>query len=129
MPLTAASRGIAASAALRVTVGIYSICRRHMRFKVYLLRRRGRRLSRRDVFNGRTYVGTLVSHTEPHNGAQYNVLQLQPSDPMSADRPPKLYEPVLLGFAPLAFRLRGFERVDGRDGGYGVVQEWHVAMP
>ena len=97
-----------------------------MRFKVYLLRRRGRRRPWRDVKNGRTYTGALVSHTEPHNGAQYNVLQLQPSDPMSADRPPKLYEPVLLGFAPLAFRLRGFERVDGRDGGYGVVQEWHV---
>ena len=97
-----------------------------MRFKVYLLRRRGRRLSRRDVFNGRTYTGTLVSHVEPHNGEQYNVLQLQPSDPMSTDRPPTLYEPVLLGFAPLAFRLRGFERVEGRDGGYGVVQEWHV---
>lgn len=28
----------------------------------------------------------------------------------------------LLGFAPLAFRLRGFERVEGRDGGYGVVR-------
>jgi hypothetical protein len=37
-----------------------------------------------------------------------------------------LYQPVLLGFAPLAFRLRGFERVEGHDGGDGVVQEWHV---
>jgi hypothetical protein len=26
----------------------------------------------------------------------------------------------------MAFRLRGFERVEGQDGGYGVVQEWHV---
>src|SRR5688572_7669792 len=97
-----------------------------MRFKVYLLRRSGRRLSRRDVFNGRRYTGTLVSHVEMHNGEQYSVLQLQPSDPMSADRPPNLYEPVLLGFAPLAFRLRGFERVERRDSVYGVVQEWHV---
>lgn len=54
------------------------------------------------------------------------MLQLEPSDPMSTDRPPRLYQPVLLGFAPLAFRLRGFERVEGRDGGYGVVQEWHI---
>jgi hypothetical protein len=30
---------------------------------------------------------------------------------------------------PLAFGLRGFERVDGQDGGYGVVQEWHIEMP
>jgi hypothetical protein len=97
-----------------------------MRFKVYLLRRRGRRLPWRDVKNGHTYIGTLVSHTEPHNGGSYSVLQLMPTDPMSTDRPPKLYEPVLLAFAPLAFRLRGFERVEGQDGGYGVVQEWHV---
>jgi hypothetical protein len=30
--------------------------------------------------------------------------------------------------APL-FKLRGFERVDGPDGGSGVVQEWHVEEP
>ncbi len=54
------------------------------------------------------------------------MLQLQPSDPMSSDKPPPLYEPVLLGFAPIAFRLRGFERVEAPAGGYGVVQEWHV---
>ena len=97
-----------------------------MRFKVYLLRQRGRRRPWRDVKNGRAYTGTLVSHVEQHKGRQYSVLQLEQRDPMSADRPPPLYEPVLLGFAPLAFRLRGFERVEGQDGGYGVVQEWHV---
>jgi hypothetical protein len=95
-------------------------------FKVYLLRRRGRRLPWREVQNGRTYLGRLVTHLEQHNGEQYSVLQLEPSDPMSADRPPALYEPVLLGFAPLAFRLRGFERIEGEDGGYSVVREWHV---
>ena len=97
-----------------------------MRFNVYLLRRRGRRLPWREVKNGRSYIGTLVSHVEHHNGEPYSVLQLEPSDPMSTDRPPSLYEPVLLGFAPLAFRLRGFERIEGPDGGYSVVQEWHV---
>ena len=96
-----------------------------MRFKVYLLRRRGRRLASREVKNGRSYIGALVTHVEPHNGEQYSVLQLQPTDPRSTDRPPPLYEPVLLGFAPLAFRLRGFERMPERDGGYSVVQEWH----
>jgi len=48
---------------------------------------------------------------------------------MSNDRPPVLYEPVLLGFAPVAFRLRGFERVEGLGGGFSVVQEWHVEEP
>jgi hypothetical protein len=80
----------------------------------------------RDVKNGHAYTGTLVTHVERHNGEQYSVLQLMPTDPMSAEHAPRLYEPVLLGFARLAFRLRGFERVEGRDGGYGVVQEWHV---
>jgi hypothetical protein len=28
--------------------------------------------------------------------------------------------------APVASRLRGFERVEGEDGGYGVVQKWHL---
>jgi hypothetical protein len=100
-----------------------------MRFKVYLLRHRGRRLPWRDVKNGKTYVGDLASHLQTHNGEQHKVLRVMPSDPMSADAPPPLYEPVLLGFAPLAFRLRGFERVEGPDGAQGVVQEWHCEEP
>jgi hypothetical protein len=48
---------------------------------------------------------------------------------MSSDRPPPLYGPTFLGFAPLAFRLRGFERVETPAGGYSVVQEWHVENP
>jgi len=97
-----------------------------VRFRVYLLRHRGRRLPWRDVKNSKGYTGTLSSFLEHRNGEQYSVLELRPSDPMSDDRPLSLYEPVLLGFAPLAFRLRGFERVDGPEGGQGVVQEWHV---
>jgi hypothetical protein len=97
-----------------------------VRFKVYLLRSRGRRLRWREAQNRRPFFGTLVTHYEEHGGERYGVLQLQPSDPMSADRPPPLYEPQLLGFAPIAFRLRGFERIEAPGGGYSVVQEWHV---
>jgi hypothetical protein len=100
-----------------------------MRFKVFLLRSRGRRLPWRDVKNGKTYVGTLTTRVVEHNGERYSALDVLPADPMSSDRPPPLYEPVLLGFAPLAFRLRGFERVEGLDGGWGVVQEWHCEEP
>lgn len=99
-----------------------------MRFKVYLLRNRGRRLSWREVRNGRSYTGALVTYLEQHNGEQYSVLALEPSDPMSTVRPPPLYEAALVGFAPLAIRLRGFERLE-EDGRYGVVQEWHVEAP
>ena len=55
-----------------------------MRFKVYLLRSRGRRRPWRDVKNGRAYTGTLVSHLETHKGEQYSVLQLEQRDPKGA---------------------------------------------
>jgi hypothetical protein len=42
---------------------------------------------------------------------------------------PPLYEAILLGFAPMAFRLRGFERVEGGREAYAVVQEWHCELP
>lgn len=100
-----------------------------MRFQIYLLRYRGRRLPWREAQNSHAYVGTLVTHAEEHGGERYRVLQLQPSDPMSSDKPPPLYEPVLLGFAPMAFRVRGFERVGQGDNAYGVVQEWHIEEP
>lgn len=99
-----------------------------MRFKVYLLRHRGRRLPWRDVKNGKSYTGSLVTALfTPSDAEPYKVLDVEPSGgPLSDDRPPTLYEPVLVGFGPLAFRLRGFERVEGNDGGFSVVQEWHV---
>jgi len=31
-----------------------------------------------------------------------------------------------VGFAPIAFRLRGFERMEEPGGARSVVQEWHV---
>lgn len=83
----------------------------------------------RDARNAPAYFGRLVTHIEGVRGEQYKVTCLQPDDPMKADAMPKLYEAVLLGFAPLAFRLRGFERVGQGDNAYSVVQEWHVEAP
>jgi hypothetical protein len=100
-----------------------------MKFKVYILRKRGRRLSWRDAQNGRAYLGTLVTHSEEHGGERYTVLQLQPADPQSNDKPPPLFEPTLVGFAPVAFRLRGFERIESATGPFSVVQEWHCELP
>ena len=42
---------------------------------------------------------------------------------------PDLYEPVLFAFSTLAFRLRGFERIEDTRGGFAVVQEWHCELP
>jgi hypothetical protein len=100
-----------------------------LRFKVYLLRRRGRRLPWRIVANGASFVGELISHTVEAGGERYKVLTLRPQDPMVPSPIPDLYEPVLLGFAPLAFRLRGFERVEGEAAPFSVVQEWHCEAP
>ena len=101
-----------------------------VRFKVYPLRRRGRRLPWREVKNGISYDGELVTHTITHNGEHFRVATLRPiASPISETLLPDLWEPVLLGFAPLAFRLRGFERIDGADGAYTVVQEWHCEKP
>jgi hypothetical protein len=100
-----------------------------LRFKVYLLRQRGRRLSWREAQNGPTYVGRLVTHSEEHGGERYSVTRIQPDDPMASGSMPELYEAVLLGFAPIAFRLRGFERVGQGGDAYSVVQEWHCELP
>lgn len=94
-----------------------------------MLRHRGRRLLWRDVKSGKTYTGTLTSCEMQHGNERYTLLELRPAEHGSSDHPPPLYEPVLLGFAPIAFRLRGFERIGQGDNAYSVVQEWHVEEP
>ena len=98
-----------------------------MRFKVFCLRRRGRRLAWRDVRNGPSYVGDLLSRYVDHGGYRYHVLTLTSAAPMEEPLL-ELYEPALLTMAPLAFRVRGFERVNVGQG-YTVLQEWHVEPP
>lgn len=111
---------------MMVAVYLYS----NMRFKVYVLRRRGRRLPRREWINGPTYIGDLRSQTVEHDGVRYNVATLLPVDaPIKPSPIPELYEPVLLGFSLLAFRLRGYESLQSTAGHIGVVQEWHCELP
>jgi hypothetical protein len=100
-----------------------------VRFKVYLLRRRGRRLPWRQVMEGPFFVGELISHSVEAGGERYKMLTLRPPDPMAPSPVPELYEPVLVRFAPLAFRLRGFERVQGEGSPFSVLQEWHCEAP
>jgi hypothetical protein len=100
-----------------------------VRFRVSLLRKHGRRLPWRVVQNGPSYVGELITHSVEVAGDRYEVATLRAADPVTASPIPELYEPVLLGFAPLAFRLRGFERIDGPGGAMAVVQEWHCERP
>lgn len=96
-----------------------------MLFKVYLMRRGGRRLSWRDVLNGRAYVGDLRTTVEKKGEAIYMQAQLIGQGALADSQLPPLYQPVLIGVASMAMQLRGFERVKEAEGFYAVVQEWH----
>ena len=96
-----------------------------MRFKVFPLRYRGRRLPWRDVMNGPSYVGDLLTCQAVTAGVRTTMATLRASDPMTAPLLPPLYEPELLSVAPLALRLRGIERIERPSGTYAVVQEWY----
>jgi hypothetical protein len=100
-----------------------------MRFKVSLLRYRGKRLSWRNVSNGPKYIGDLVSEQITIGQERYSVISLRADHPMALSPIPPLYEPVLLGFFTLAFRLRGFESATRGTSSFGVVQEWHCELP
>jgi hypothetical protein len=101
-----------------------------VRFKVYLMRKNGRRLLWREIVNGPSYIGDLRTYHTNFAGAHYHVATLARTDsPVAGSAISDLYEPVLLGFSPLAFRLRGFERVESGDDHAAVVQEWHCELP
>jgi hypothetical protein len=74
-----------------------------MRFKVILLRERGRRLPWREARNRPTYIGQVTTHLESAGGEQYRVTTLRPEDPVAPPLVPSLYEAALIGFATLSF--------------------------
>lgn len=100
-----------------------------MRLKVYLLRYRGRRLAWRDVSNGPRYIGEVLLKHVVLGDERYSVMTLTVDDPAAPSPIPPLYQPVLLGFSTLAFRLRGFERWERGSGTFDVIQEWHCELP
>ncbi|MBC7802503.1 MAG: hypothetical protein H7Y16_01395 [Candidatus Parcubacteria bacterium] len=99
-----------------------------MRFKVYLMRHQGRRRPWDEIKRGECFVGTLLSSRCLYGGESFESISLQSSGGRVGGIP-DLFQPVLDGFAPNAFRLRGFERIDDPRGAYGVVQEWHCEPP
>ena len=96
-----------------------------MKVRVYPMRRRGRRLSWREIENGPSFVGTLQSYRMKHGEQAFEAVSLQTGSPAEGKPLSDLYEPVLQGFAPNAFVLRGYERLETPEGTIGVVQEWH----
>jgi len=88
------------------------------------MRKRGRRLPWREIENGPSFVGRLISYRIQHGDRDYEAIKLSPSEPAISLDLPGLYEPVLEGFALNAFTLRGYERLETPEGPIGVVQEW-----
>ena len=98
-----------------------------MRFKVYRLRRAGRRLEWRHIVS--PDVGELITHLVASGGREYRALSLRPLDaPAGPPAIPDLYEPALLGVSALALRLRGYERLEDAEGARAVLQEWHCEL-
>src|SRR5437879_1273634 len=96
-----------------------------MKVRVYPMRVKGRRLPWREIENGPSYVGALISYTTRHGESTYSAVALQSGTLAGKEKPlPDLYEPALVLFAPNAFVLRGYERIDTPGGTIGVVQEW-----
>ncbi len=101
-----------------------------MRFKVFPLRHRGHKLSWREVQNGPSCVGDLVTFTREVNGELIVVATVTNTEsPATQSLLPELYQPVLVWMSPLAFRFRGYERCENGEGAFSVVQEWHCEMP
>ena len=96
-----------------------------MRCRVYLLRRRGRRLPWREVSNGASFEGDLSTHYLSLEHARYFVATLiAAGDALRRPLLPVLYEPVLTGIGHGRLLLRGFERIDES----AVVQEWRCEV-
>ena len=100
-----------------------------MIFKVYLMRRGGRRLSWLEIMNSQSYTGDLVTIEGQSKEGCYKYAELTAIGGITKHLLSPLYEPVLTGIAPQAMVLRGFERMKEPEGYYSVVQEWHCEMP
>lgn len=100
-----------------------------MRFKVRPLRIDGRRLPWREIVNRPAFDGDLRTYELQLRGHWVKAATLAAFDPAAHAALPDLFEPVLVGIAPLAFQLRGFERHEGLEGAYSVAQEWHCELP
>jgi hypothetical protein len=76
-----------------------------MKVRVYPMRQRGRRLPWREIENGPSFVGTLLSYRVKDGEQDFQAVSLQSGSPAHGKPLPDLYEPTLEGFAVNAFTL------------------------
>jgi hypothetical protein len=99
-----------------------------MRCRVHLLRRRGRRLSRKETENGPVYEGELSTYCMDGKGERSFVASLSGPRPLMVRILPDLYEPALVALGGQVVILRGFERLGEGDAACAVVQEWRCEV-
>lgn len=102
-----------------------------MRFRVIPMRDRGVRMPLRELANQESFVGELVIYECVDEPSKHTlrVAALHGANQTSLDILPPLYDVAIVGMAPLAFSLRGYERIEGRRGPVDVAQEWLVQLP
>jgi hypothetical protein len=95
-----------------------------MRFRVYALRRGGRRFHDRgqESVRGELHLHSIMRGQETHRVAQLRSQDARGS--RSDDLLPPLYEPELVAVGNGALLLRGYES----SGGVGYVQEWRCVL-
>lgn len=101
-----------------------------MKATIQLLRRRGRRLKRRDTGTSKQLTGTLAMFAVDHRAyGRVMVLQLvEPTNPTSSGHLAALYEPVITALGNNVIVFRGIERVETEDGPVGYAQEWRCEV-
>lgn len=91
--------------------------------EVRLLRRQGRKLTRREVEDGPLFKGELLATGSAGSVRPEEVHLIVPGNAQPALLPP-LYDPAFSGVNADSFFLRGIERLELPEGVCGVVQEW-----
>ena len=97
-----------------------------MLVSVQRLRDRGRRLTPRELNEDPGRNGDLRTHIEsfPGHGPVTVAVLVDVTNGLAASLLPNLYEPSLVGVAPLAMHLRGIEKIKDGEDHRAVVQEW-----
>ena len=93
------------------------------------MRLHGRRLAWREAVNRPAFDGDLRLYEMQTGKGWVRAATLASPDPAARALLPDLYEPVLTKISPQAMELRGFERHEGQDGAYSMIQEWHCELP
>lgn len=77
----------------------------------------------------RVFEGDLRKYQMQSGAHWVKAATLALRDPAAQSLLADLYEPTLVGIAPLASQLRGIERHEGPDGRYSIIQKWHCELP